>query len=124
MKTLTKAEEQVMQHLWKLNEAFLKDIVDAYPNPKPAYTTISTVIRVLVKKKFIGFEKFGKTNRYFPLVSKQAYTKATLSSIMTNFFSGSVSSMASFFTKNNSTSIEDLEAIKDEIEQQIKALKS
>ena len=75
MKELTKAEEQIMQYLWKLETAFLKDIIEESPYPRPAYTTVSTVVRVLVKKRIIGFTTFGKVNQYYPLISKNAYTR-------------------------------------------------
>ena len=119
MKELTHAEEQVMQYLWKLENAFLKDIVDEYPEPKPAYTTISTVIRVLVKKGFIGFEQFGKTNRYFPLISKPAYSKATFKGVFQKFFDNSPGMFTSFFTKEEKLSLEELEEMKQIIEQEI-----
>ena len=73
MKELTKAEEQVMRYLWELNEAFLKDIVDQFPEPKPAYTTVQTVVRVLTQKGVIGYKTFGKTNQYYPIIKKDEY---------------------------------------------------
>jgi len=85
-KELTKAEEQVMQFLWKVNKGFLKDIVDQFPVPKPAYTTVSTVIRVLVKKGFIGYNTYGKIHEYYPLVSKGDYFQNHVKSIITNYF--------------------------------------
>ena len=88
-KELTKAEEQVMQYLWNIEKGFLKDIVDQFPNPKPAYTTVSTVIRVLVKKEFIGYNTFGKIHEYYPLVSKTNYFQNHVKSIITTFFNGS-----------------------------------
>ncbi len=120
MKELTKAEEQVMHHLWRLQKAFLKNIVESFPHPKPAYTTISTVVRVLVRKKFIGFEQYGKTNLYFPLVSKSEYTKATFSNVFQKYFNGSPTMFTSFFTKNAKISVEELEEMKEIIESQIK----
>ncbi len=123
MKELTHAEEQVMQYLWKLEKAFLKDIVDEYPEPKPAYTTISTVIRVLVKKGFIGFEQFGKTNRYHPLVSKKAYSKASFKGVFQRFFDNSPSMFTSFFTKEEKLSLDELEEMKHIIEQEIQKKK-
>ena len=123
MVQLTKAEEQVMQHLWKLNKAFLKDIVDAYPEPKPAYTTISTVIRTLVKKKVIAFNAYGKTHEYFPLLDKKAYFKIHLNGIVKNFFNGSVSSFTSFFTEDEDLNLTELEKMKSQIEAKIKQLK-
>lgn len=78
MKELTKAEEQVMQYLWEIEKGFLADIVDQFPDPKPAYTTISTVVRVLVNKGFIGFKTYGKSNQYFPKISKKIMLKHLL----------------------------------------------
>lgn len=119
---LTKAEEQVMHILWKLNTGFLKDIVESYPNPKPAYTTVSTVIRVLVKKKFIGYKTYGKINEYHPLISKADYFKNKLKPIITNYFNGSKREMASFFASNQ-LNLSELEEIKALIDKKIKQLK-
>ncbi len=124
MNSLTKAEEQVMQFIWKLNKAFLKDIVDQFPEPRPAYTTISTVIRVLVKKKFVDFNTYGKIHQYFPLVSKEEYFRAHFKGVVKNFFSGSVSNFASFFTNDEELNITDLERMKNVIEQKITELKN
>ena len=86
MKDLTKAEEQLMKFLWKKEKAYLKDLVDEYPEPKPAYTTISTVVNVLVKKGWIGFEQRGNAREYFPLLGKQKYLKSTFRGLLNNFF--------------------------------------
>jgi len=99
MKELTKAEEQVMQYIWKLEKAFLKDIVEQFPDPKPAYTTISTVIRVLVKKEFVAYNTYSKVHEYFPLVSKTEYFRIHFKGFVKSFFNGSVSNFASFFHK-------------------------
>ncbi|MFA8435798.1 MAG: BlaI/MecI/CopY family transcriptional regulator [Marinifilaceae bacterium] len=123
MKDLTKAEEQVMQYIWKLEKAFLKDIVEQFPEPKPAYTTISTVIRVLVKKKFIAYNTYGKIHEYFPLVSKDVYFKNHFKGVVKNFFSGSVSNFASFFTNDEDLNLTELEKMKQMIEKKINALK-
>lgn len=123
MKELTKAEEQVMQYLWGLEKAFLKDIVKKFPEPRPAYTTVQTVVRVLTKKKFIGFETFGKTNQYYPLVSKRDYFRGHFKGVVNNFFNGSVSSFASFFTDNNDLSLSELEKMQQMIESKINKLK-
>lgn len=123
MKELTKAEEQVMQYLWGLEKAFLKDIVEKFPEPRPAYTTVQTVVRVLTKKKFIGFETFGKTNQYYPLVSKRDYFRGHFKGVVNNFFNGSVSSFASFFTDNNDLSLSELEKMQQMIESKINKLK-
>lgn len=122
-KELTKAEEQVMQYLWSMNKGFLKDIVDQFPVPKPAYTTVSTVIRVLVKKKFIGYNTYGKINEYYPLVSKNDYFQNHVKSIITNYFHGSTSEFASFFA-NEQLKLSELEEIKLMIEEKINQLKT
>jgi BlaI family penicillinase repressor len=123
MKELTKAEEQIMQYLWRMKKAFLKDIVEQFPEPKPAYTTVSTVIRVLVKKGFIGYNTYGKVHEYFPKVTKQAYTKSFFSGVFNNFFDQSASGFTSFFTKENDLSLTDLEEMKQIIVAQIQERK-
>lgn len=119
MKELTKAEEQVMQYIWKLEKAFLKDIVEQFPEPKPAYTTISTVIRVLVKKGFIDYNTYSKVHEYYPTISKGDYFKKHFKGIVNNFFNGSVSNFASFFTEDEDLSMSELEQIKKMVEQKI-----
>lgn len=122
MKELTKAEEQVMRYLWKLEKAFLKDIVDQFPEPKPAYTTVSTVIRVLVKKEFIHYNTYGKVHEYYPAVSKHDYFKAHFKGVVKNFFSGSVSNFASFFTNDEDISLTELEEMKKMIQDRMDQL--
>jgi BlaI family transcriptional regulator, penicillinase repressor len=122
-KELTKAEEQVMQFLWKVKKGFLKDIVDQFPEPRPAYTTVSTVIRVLVKKQFIGYNTYGKINEYYPLVSKSDYFQSHVKSIITKHFHGSVPEFASFFA-NEQLNLSELEEIKKMIEEKINRIKS
>ncbi len=123
MEELTKAEEQVMQYVWELNKAFLKDVVEKFPEPKPAYTTVQTVVRVLTKKKFIGYETFGKTNQYFPLVAKSDYFRGHFKGVVNNFFNGSMSNFASFFTDDKDLSVSDLEKMRQLIETKIDNLK-
>ncbi len=122
-KELTKGEEQVMQFLWKIDKGFLKDIVDQFPEPKPAYTTVSTVIRILVKKGFIGYNTYGKINEYYPLVSKNDYFRNHVKSIITNYFHGSTPEFASFFA-NDQLKLSELEEIKKMIEEKIKKIKT
>ncbi len=124
MKELTKAEEQVMQFLWKLEKAFLKDIVEQFPEPRPAYTTVSTVVRVLVKKGFIEFNTYGKVNEYYPAIKKNDYSSFFFKSMMKNFFNNSTSKFASFFSKNNDVSISELEEMKQILEEQINKRKT
>ncbi len=120
---LTKAEEQVMQYLWNIEKGFLKDIVEQYPEPRPAYTTVSTVVRVLVKKKAIGFNTYGKVNEYFPLLKKKDYTKRFVKTLVSNFFNNSQQQFASFFTKESDLSLSELEELKALIDQQIEQKK-
>jgi predicted transcriptional regulator len=111
MKELTRAEEQVMQHLWELKKAFVNDIIDKMPEPKPAYNTVSTIIRILEKKGFVGHEAYGKTHQYFPLTSRAEYTKGFMKGFMSRYFSDSYKNMVSFFTKNDKLSVKELEEI-------------
>jgi len=122
-KELTKAEEQVMQYLWKVEKGFLKDIVDQFPVPKPAYTTVSTVIRVLVKKGFIGYNSYGKIHEYYPLVSKSSYFQNHVKSVITNYFHGSAPEFASFFA-NEQLNLSELEEIRKLIDEKINIIKS
>jgi BlaI family transcriptional regulator, penicillinase repressor len=122
-KELTKAEEQVMQYLWNVKKGFLKDIVDQFPEPKPAYTTISTVIRVMVKKGFVGYNSYGKIHEYFPLISKGEYSQSHVKSLINNYFNGSTPEFASFFA-NEQLNLSELEEIKKLIEDKIKKMKS
>lgn len=123
MKELTKAEEQIMQYLWRLKKGFLKDIVEQFPEPKPAYTTVSTVIRVLVKKGFIEYNTYGKVNEYFPKVQKRTYAKSFFLGVFNSFFDKSASGFTSFFTKETDLSITDLEEMKQIIDEQIRERK-
>ena len=109
MRELTKAEEQVMQILWDLNESIVRDIVDQFEEPKPAYNTVATVLRVLEKKGFVDHKAYGTTYLYFPLVSKKVYSKFQFSNLIKNYFNGSFPKMAAFFAKENNLSIKDLE---------------
>lgn len=111
MKELTKAEEEVMQYLWKLKEAKVADIIDHMPSPKPAYNTVSTIIRILEQKNFVGYQKQGRGHIYFPLVEQAQYKNARMKKLINNYFDGSFSSMISFFVKKNDLNLSDLEQI-------------
>ncbi|WP_298545504.1 BlaI/MecI/CopY family transcriptional regulator [uncultured Aquimarina sp.] len=115
MKQLTKAEEEVMQLLWELREGNVAAIIDKMPVPKPAYNTISTIIRILENKEFVSHRKEGKGYVYFPLVKKEEYSNQSLNKLMNNYFNGSFRNMVSFFVKKNDMNIEDLETILKEI---------
>jgi BlaI family penicillinase repressor len=123
MNELTKGEAQVMYYIWELEKSFLKDIVEAFPEPRPAYTTISTVIRVLVKKGYVDFNTYGKIHEYYPLVSRKAYFRKHVKSIINKHFDGSVVSFASFFTGDDAVDLSELEEIKQLIDQKISTMK-
>lgn len=110
-KQLTKAEEQIMQVLWKLNKAFLREIVDALPEPKPHNNTVATIIKILMEKEFVAAHVFGRMHQYYPLVAKEAYTKNSIKTLVKGYFEGSFSDAVSFMVKEKSLSIEELELL-------------
>jgi BlaI family transcriptional regulator, penicillinase repressor len=109
MKRLTTAEEQIMQVLWQIQKGFVKDILLELPDPKPAYNTVSTIIRILEKKQIISYHAFGKAHQYYPLVSKSDYMKSTMKGFVREYFSNSYKEMLSFFAKEEKMSIMELE---------------
>lgn len=120
IKELTKAEEQVMQILWQLKEAIVKDIIEEMPEPKPAYNTVSTVVRVLEGKGFIDHKAYGNSHVYFPLISDAEYKKFTFDKMMKNYFSNSYQSLVSFIVDEKDISVKEL----DELTSLIDKLKS
>lgn len=116
MKQLTKAEEEIMHYLWQLKKAFVKDILAEMPEPKPAYNTVSTIIRLLEQKGFVAYEAFGKTHRYYPVIPKEEYSKMNLNHMVKNYFGGSYKQLVSFFLKEENLSIKEIEAIKNIVE--------
>lgn len=123
MKELTKAEDQLMQILWRLEKGFVKDIVDELPEPKPAYNTVSTIIRILEKKGFVGYKAFGKTHEYYPLITKDRYTKFYLNNLVKGYFDGSIHSLVSFFASENKLGVNDIDQLVKKL-QEIKKGKS
>lgn len=115
MKELTKAEEQIMQVLWSLEGAFVKDIIEELPplksGSKPAYNTVSTIVRILADKGFVGHEAHGRTHKYFPLISKEEYSNYFLNSFMGKYFGGSIRKMVSFFVEQNQVDLNDIEEL-------------
>ena len=111
MKTLTRAEEQIMQAIWKLDKAFLREIIDGLPNPKPHQNTVATILKILIEKEFVGIKVFGRTHQYYALVSKEAYSKGSIKSIVKGYFEGSFSNAVSFMVKENNLSLEELELL-------------
>jgi predicted transcriptional regulator len=115
MKQLTKAEEEIMQVLWQLQRANVKEIIHELPKPKPAYNTVSTIVRILESKGFVDYEKQGKGHIYFPVIPKQEYSNQSINKLVDNYFQGSFKSMVSFFVKKNDVDLQDLEAVLKEI---------
>jgi len=115
MKELTKAEEEVMNILWKLNGAFVKDVVEEFPEPKPAYNTVSTIIRILEGKGWVTHEAFGRTHKYIPLHTREQYMNGSLNRMVKNYFGGSFEKLVSFFAGGNDLSTEDLDALFEKV---------
>jgi len=111
MKELTTAEEHVMQILWKIEKGFVKDIIAQMELPKPAYNTVSTIVRILETKGFIGHEEYGKSHRYYPLVKKKDYSLVRMNEMVKNYFENSASQVVSFFTKNKKMDAGELDAM-------------
>lgn|SRR5210317_588906 len=119
MKELTKAEEELMHILWRIEKGFVNDILGKIPDPKPAYNTVSTIVRILEKKGFVGHTAYGKSHEYYPLVSKKEYTKSYFGHFMKNYFGDSYREMVSFFTSGNNMSIRELEELKQAMAEEI-----
>src|SRR6478609_7728824 len=115
MKELTRAEDQVMQLLWQLEKAVVKDIIEEMPDPKPAYNTVSTIVRILETKGFVDHKAYGKTHEYFPLISKEKYTRFYLNNMIRGYFNGSFQNLVSFFARDNKMDAADLEKLLKEM---------
>jgi predicted transcriptional regulator len=117
---LSKTEEDLMNYLWKLEKAFMKDLLDAYPEPKPANTTVATLLKRMTDKGFVGYTLFGNSREYFPLVKKKDYFSKHVNGLIKNFFNDSASQFASFFTQETNLSKKELEDLKTLIDNEIK----
>lgn len=117
METLTKTEEKIMQILWKIRKGFVKDVIDEMPEPKPPYNTISSLIRILVKKEFVGHKAYGKTYEYFPVISKLAYRKFTFTNFVANYFEGAPENVVSFMVNEDQLSPEEIQKIQELLDQ-------
>lgn len=117
---LSKTEEQVMQYIWKRNKAFLKDILQDFPEPKPATTTVATLLKRMTDKGYINYSLNGKSREYYPLVKKSDYFSKHVNGLIKTFFNNSASQFASFFTTETNLSPEELEDLKKMIDQQLK----
>ena len=111
IRELTRAEEDVMQVLWRLKKAFIKEILEKFDEPKPAYSTISTIIRILQDKGFVNYRAYGRTYQYFPVISKDDYRKAQMNNFVRDYFSNSYQKMVSFFAREDSITVKDMEDI-------------
>ena len=123
MRDLTKAEEQVMQLLWKIKKGFVKDILEHFDEPKPAYNTVSTIVRILQEKGFVTHKAYGRTHEYIPVVTKSEYSKSHLSTFVNDYFSNSFEKMVSFFAKEKSISLHEMEEIMKMMEGEVKKQK-
>jgi len=119
MKELTKAEEQIMQILWKIEKGFVKDILEHLPRPRSAYNTVSTITRILQDKGFVSHKAYGRTHEYYPLVSKEDYTKSRMSNLVNDYFANSFENMVSFFAREKKISLKEMEDIKNLMEEEI-----
>lgn len=115
-KELTKAEEQIMKELWDMGRGFVKEIVDRLPEPKPAYNTVSTIVRILETKGFVTHESFGKSHQYLPKISKEEYKKGITGKLLTNYFDNSPKSMLSYFLEENRLDVQEIDEILSIIE--------
>jgi predicted transcriptional regulator len=123
MKELTRSEEQIMQVLWKIGKGFVNDILDRLPEPRPAYNTVSTIVRILEKKGFVRYNAMGKSHQYYPAVSKKEYTRTYLRRFVYNYFGNSYKEMVSFFTQEENLSMEEMDEIRKFMKEQIKKSK-
>ncbi|MDH5382941.1 MAG: BlaI/MecI/CopY family transcriptional regulator [Cyclobacteriaceae bacterium] len=120
LKELTRAEDEIMQVLWTLEKAVVKDIIEQLPDPKPAYNTVSTIVRILVKKGFVKYKTMGKTHLYLPAVPKSVYSSFYLENFMGRYFSGSFKELVSFFAREKSLSVLEIEELMKHIKKDIK----
>jgi len=100
MVTLTKAEEKIMKILWSIKKGFIKDIIEQYPSPKPLYNSVSTIVRVLVQKEIIGYKAYGNSHQYYPMISKEEYSKGQMKRLVTDYYNNSLSQVVNFFTES------------------------
>lgn len=109
MVTLTKAEEKIMKILWEIGEGFIKDIIKKFPNPKPPYNSVSTIVRVLVQKEIVGFKAYGNSHQYHPLITKEEYSKGQLSRLVKDYYNNSLTQVVNFFSESKNLDEKELE---------------
>lgn len=120
---LSKAEEQLMEYLWTLEKAYLKDLIDAFPEPKPATTTVATLLKRMQDKKAVAYNLHGNSREYYPLISKDEYFGQHVRGLINNFFGGSTSQFASFFTSSTNMSASELEDLRKLVDEELKKKK-
>jgi len=120
MVTLTKVEERIMKILWNIKKGFIKDIIEEYPNPKPVYNSVSTIVRVLVQKEIIGYKAYGNSHQYYPLISKEDYSKGQMKRLVTDYYNNSLSQVVNFFTESKKLDEKEL----DEVMRMLEELKA
>ena len=111
MVTLTKAEERIMKILWEIGEGFIKDIIEQFPDPKPPYNSVSTIVRVLVQKEIVGFTAFGNSHRYHPLITREEYKKGQLSRLVKDYYNNSLSEVVNFFSESKKLDEKELDEV-------------
>ncbi len=121
--SLSKAEEQLMEYIWTSKKAFLKDLIEQYPDPKPAVTTIATLLKRMTDKGFVGYKEYGKSREYYALIEKENYFSKHMKNMIQQFFNNSALQFASFFTKETPLSEKELKELRDMIDQQLKKKK-
>lgn len=121
MRVLTKGEEQIMHILWELKKGFVKEILAKFPDPKPAYNTVSTIVRILEQKGFVDHTAYGKTHEYFPVVSKKEYTRSFMKKFVRNYFKGSYMEMVSFFAREDKLSVSELDELIREVKKDMES---
>ncbi len=120
MTTLTKAEEKIMKILWGIEKGFIKDIIEEYPDPKPPYNSVSTIVRVLVQKEIVGYTAYGNTHQYHPLITKEEYSKGQLSRLVSDYYNDSLKQVVNFFSESKGLDEKEL----DEVMKMLEDLKS
>ncbi|CAM2822022.1 BlaI/MecI/CopY family transcriptional regulator [Flavobacterium frigoris] len=123
MQQLTNSEEQLMEHLWKLEKAFMKDLLEAFPEPKPKTTTVATLLKRMIDKDFVAYTEFGNSREYYPLVPKTDYFSKHVNGLIKNFFNDSASQFASFFTNETNLSEKELQELKKIVDNAIQKKK-
>ena len=111
MASLTKAEEKIMKILWEIEKGFINDILEHFPPPKPPYNSVSTIVRVLVKKEIVSFKKYGNTYEYFPLISKEEYRKSQMGNLIKDYYNNSLKQVVNFFSENKNLDIDEVNEV-------------